>query len=175
MTQLFYIALHPQVGIVRDPETGVGRVLRHDNGEPVIERYVPKHTKRLYEDLSIARRESNAYAGRRNPSGFGRVIPIDLDDMLHVDATVHEQWQHAERQLFRWTIEEARLRPADRGEPVLPSLGDIHAIRDGALRWMGSWSRFSTWPEQSNQREPYEALVKVWPDLADDQRKKAKP
>jgi hypothetical protein len=119
VTQIVYIALHPRVKIERDPEADYGQVVRDDKGEPVIERYEPKHTRRLYEEEHVARREANAYAGRRNPSGFGRVIAIDIDDELHLDATDHEKWQHAERQLFRWTIEEQRLRPADRGEPVI--------------------------------------------------------
>jgi hypothetical protein len=126
MTQIVYIALQPRVKIERVGDTHYGQVVRDDNGEPIVERYEPKHTRRLYEDETVARREAKMYAGQRPSGPDGRVIAIDIDDELHLDATDHEKWQHAERQMFHWFAEHGRLYDVVHGKTLDKSDRDYH-------------------------------------------------
>lgn len=107
MTQLRYIAMIPQVSILRD-EQGIGVVQRTDDGKPIWSGYHLHHNAKLYEMPGRARYEANAYV--QNAEGMGRVLEVDLDELPDAFATEHERWQFEERQMFRHTAEEQRLR-----------------------------------------------------------------
>lgn len=44
-------------------------------------------------------------------SSIREIREVEIDDLPRVGATVEEQYQIAERNLFKWTLEEERLRP----------------------------------------------------------------
>lgn len=110
MTQLRYIAMIPIVDIRRDPQTGYGEVQRDEDGKPIYIGWRPYHTDKLYEKPGTARGVSNTYVRRGQQDGFGRVLVVDIAELEDIDANEHEQWQHAERMMFKWTAEEQRLR-----------------------------------------------------------------
>jgi hypothetical protein len=101
-----YIALTPK--LLHGPDWP----LRDEDGHV---RYTHElhHNARMYDQQHRARTEANRWIREPQREGHGRVLEVDLDELRDLDAT--SEYEHAERQMLRWTEEEERLRP-DRSE-----------------------------------------------------------
>lgn len=170
-----YIALLPTVAMRVDARSQYTEVIRNEHGDPVISHYRLHHNQRLYDTAGQARRQSNAYS--RNHEGFGRVLEVDLDDLPVAGLTNEERYQYAERMLFKWCLEEQRLRPAQRAETDMPTYvpPDLRHLREAAAQWMAirPWVDASSAGGEARavtDRDLARALLEVLPKLSEDVR-----
>lgn len=105
-------------------------------------------------------------------NGGGRLFEIDLALAFEVterEPTDHDRYEFAESDLLRATIEEARLRPVTRGEPVLPeSMCDVSQLKrtyEAAKEWK-RWIDDGTGKMPDVGNALYDALAALFPDIA---------
>jgi hypothetical protein len=93
----------------------------------------------LYRSLGAAKGNATPGPARfRSDRGrvAGRVLQLDLDEMLPIDADVDEQFQWHERQMLHHNAEMLRLRPLAESRPASHlATAEMTQLREAVAEW----------------------------------------